>query len=221
MIKIIHRYFRGRWERFYIKNHWHLVLDLSLFIVIIVLVGVIFALYSYRPNFFWANNVSQPIVDLNNPPLGLTFSVATSTIRTEDGAALSLNFKNNGSSVINDLVIDLSGNDNNFTLNKLEVADNSAQEIIHGRTLVFQRIAAGESGQIVQVLMVQSLQHAVAQRLEHRKIGQKPALIQRLAAEGDQHPVVVAVQPRAGAGIVLQLVRSRKMSFHSQLVHGR
>lgn len=150
MIRIIHRYFRGRWERFYIKSRWHLVLDLSLSLVIIILAIAVFTLYFYRPNLAWLGlgNVYQPIVDLNNPPLEFNFSVATSTVRTEEGVALKINFKNNGLSVINNLSLALNGNDNNFTINKLEIAEDSAQGVIQGRTLIFQRIASGESGEV-------------------------------------------------------------------------
>jgi hypothetical protein len=148
MIKIIHRYFRGRWERFYLRNHWHLVLDLSLSIIIIILVIIVFVFHFYRPNFPWLGDISQPIVDLNNPPLELSFSAATSTVKALDGATLIINFENIGPSVINNLIIDFNGGDNNFTLNKLEIAENSAQGIIQGRTLVFPRIASGEGGEV-------------------------------------------------------------------------
>ena len=72
MFKIINIYFRSRWERFYLKNRWHLILDLSLITILIILGISAVSLYYYRPtlNWSWSETANLPI-DFNNPPLKL------------------------------------------------------------------------------------------------------------------------------------------------------
>ena len=148
MIKIIHRYIRGRWERYYFKSHWHLVLDLSLSIVIIVLISTVAGLYFYHPNLPWFGQSTPPAVDLNNPPLELNYSVASSTLKIKSAAILKIDFKNNGAAAIDNIVIDLITTDNNFTVSRLEAADDSFLQI-NGREIVIPQIKAGESGEAV------------------------------------------------------------------------
>lgn len=145
MFKFIHRYARGRWERYYLKSHWHLILDLSLFMVIIILAAAVFSLYFYRPSLPWIGAYNPPTVDLNNPPLDLSYSVASPVIKIKDAAVLRINFKNNGTVVINNVVINLSSVDPNFTISKLEtVSDNLT---INGRQIVLTSVKSGESGE--------------------------------------------------------------------------
>lgn len=148
MIKIIHRYFRGRWERFYLKNHWHLVLDLSLFIVIIILAAGAISLYSYRPNIPWLVGFSGPELDLSNPPLKLDFSLADSSLKIKEAAVLKINFKNNGAAKIISAKIDLTPLDQNFILNRLEMGDQDFSGKINGRQVVLAPISPGAGGEV-------------------------------------------------------------------------
>ena len=149
MIKIINRYFQNRWIRFYTKNLWHLTLDLSLILVMIILAAALFTLRSYQPDFSWLSNMyTAPIIDSNNLPLELNFSVAEPTIRGKDGARLNLSFKNDGLFAINNLKIDFKSSDEDSSLVKLELVDNDARGLINNQTLILKKIAAGESGEL-------------------------------------------------------------------------
>lgn len=147
MFKFIHRYLRGRWERYYLKSHWHLVLDLSLLLIIIILAGTVAGLYFYRPN-FPVTKYTPPVVDLDNPPLELNYSLASSSLRIKEAALLKIDFKNNGTAAIDNIQINLTTVDSNFVVSRLETASQSTLKI-NGREVVLTRIEAGESGEAV------------------------------------------------------------------------
>ena len=146
MFKLIHHYIRGRWERYYLKSHWHLILDLSLSLLVVILAGALFSLYYYRPNLPWLGSYNPPTVDLNNPPLEIDYSVATSSAKIQDGTILRIIFKNNGNAAINNVNIDFATADDNFALSRLELDDNDNGNLsLNGRELVLKQIKAGTS----------------------------------------------------------------------------
>ncbi len=147
MFKLIHRYFRGRFERFYFKSHWHFVLDLSLLIVVICLLATLTGLYLYRPNLPGFGSYARPTVDLNNPPLSLELVPATGIVGLDEGVALKINFKNSGSVAISDLRLSLETSDSNFSLKKIEKAKDDSGFNIDNQTISFSKIAAGASGE--------------------------------------------------------------------------
>ena len=97
MLKFINRYWQFRRERFYLKNRWHLIIDFSLGVIIILLIAAVISLHFYRPNLaspFSGTAPAKQEIDLNNPPLVVNFSVASSSIRLADGALLKIDLKN-------------------------------------------------------------------------------------------------------------------------------
>lgn len=147
MFKLIHRYFRGRFERFYFKSHWHFVLDLSLLIVIICLLASLIGLYLYRPNLPGFGYYARPTVDLNNPPLVLELAAAEGIISLDEGVTLKISFKNSGPVAISDLKLSLESSDGNFSLKKLEKAKDDSGFNIDNQVVRFVKIAAGASGE--------------------------------------------------------------------------
>lgn len=147
MIKIIHRYLRGRWERYYLKSHWHLVLDLSLVLIIIMLAAAISGLYFYRPNLPWLPTYNPPTVDLNNPPLEEDFSATTSVIKLTDGTDFKITFENNGAAAITNLTINLGTTNKSFLISKL--ASSAGPFVVDGRELKLDHLSPGESGEAV------------------------------------------------------------------------
>ena len=144
----MHHVWHSRWQRFYSRSHWHLVLDLSLLIVIIFLVVTLGSFFFYRPALNWLNGFSGPAVDLNNPPLSWDFSVANSVINVKDGATLKIDFKNNGSVTAADIVINFSTADTDFTLDRLEKISGDTATV-SGRQLILQPLTAGNGGEVV------------------------------------------------------------------------
>ncbi len=154
MIKLIHRYFRGRFERFYFKNHGHFVLDLSLTIIVVCLAIGLIVLSSYRPGSPSGGPNARPVLDLNNPPLNLELTPGGSAVSLSDGVTLKIIFKNNGAAAINDLKLTLETSDNNFSLKKIaepkpDAGFNIDNQIItiNNQTINFAKIPAGASGE--------------------------------------------------------------------------
>lgn len=153
MFKIIHHHWNYRWERFYSKNRWHLVLELSLLTVIIVLISLVIGLNVYHPkinsNLTALNPLINIPIDINNPPLDLSVSLATSSIDIKDGAILKLSFKNNSVHPINDLKFSYSVLSKDFTIDHLELQDKNNLEISLNRTeLSFPSLPANLNGEI-------------------------------------------------------------------------
>lgn len=147
MFKLIHHYFRGRWERYYLKSHWHLVLDLSMTIVIIILAAVLIGISIYHPGVFW-KDYTRPVVDLNNPPLSLSFSLTKSGLKLPAPADLQISYANEGSAAVNHLTIDFQPVGEDFSLDKIELASGTPLVTGQGRELTGTTLAASQTGQI-------------------------------------------------------------------------
>jgi len=147
MFKIIHRYFRGRFERFYFKSHWHFVLDLSLVIVVICLAISVVVLYLYRPNLPGLGSYARPAVDLNNPPLALSVNADSAAVGRNEGVPVKIMFKNNGTSAISGLSLALEVSDDNFSLKKIEKINDGSGFDIDNQKISFAKIAAGAGGE--------------------------------------------------------------------------
>ncbi|MFA7088192.1 MAG: hypothetical protein WC146_02525 [Patescibacteria group bacterium] len=144
MIKTIHRYFRSRIERYYLKNRWHFVLDLSLLLIVIILTASVISLYSYRPDISWLGGFSGPVLDLNNPPLELKFDLSGDSLDAREGANLKINFKNNGADAIKNIKVNFAAIDEEFSIRKLELTNDEVSFKINGKELVLDSIPAGE-----------------------------------------------------------------------------
>lgn len=148
MFKLIHRHFLWRLERFYSKSHWHLVLELSLLIIIICLAVSTIILYRYRPNLPSFGFYVRPVLDLNNPPLNLEFTLAEQAISLNDGVDLKIVFKNNGPTVIANLKLTLETSDANFSVKKIENTANDNRLEIDNQIINFTKIPAGQGGEV-------------------------------------------------------------------------
>ncbi len=148
MFNAIRRCWRRRRERFYWKSHWHLVLDLSLTLVIVILLAVIIGLWAYRPGLGDLFSPSQkPVVDLNNPPLQLNFTLGSLTAKPEAPMSVKINFKNAGERPVAKAKINIILSDNNFSLSQVEL-DAKTTASLNGQTLLLPPIAAGSSGEV-------------------------------------------------------------------------
>ncbi|MHB8903689.1 MAG: hypothetical protein ACYC40_01110 [Patescibacteria group bacterium] len=138
MFKLIHRHFLYRWEKFYSRNPWHLILELSLLTIIIILISLVIGLNSYHPASSLKNSSSTPIIntpiDLNNPPLDLIGSLDQTNLNIKDGIILKLNFKNNSGHLLNELKLDFNVLSKNFLIDHLELIDQNNSNIIINST---------------------------------------------------------------------------------------
>lgn len=131
-------FFRHHWqyrvEKFYSRNKWHLISEGLLALIVLMLIAALVVFHLYRPKIGEINNSEvNHVLDLNNPPLILSFDVLESVIDIKDEVILKVNLKNNSALTVNDLKINLLITDKNFSL-----ANNNRQFII-------SPILAGES----------------------------------------------------------------------------
>lgn len=123
MLKIINYYLRGRLERYYLKNKWHLLLDLSLIIIVISLSVLLISLYNYHPNIITGlePEANKKLLDLNNPPLNVDFSIANPSFKVGSSIGLHLKIANQGQREIKNATIKIESSDNNFLVKSLKL----------------------------------------------------------------------------------------------------
>jgi len=144
MFKFISRSWQKRRERYYFKNRWHLVLEFSLGVIIVLLAAVVVGLHFYRPSFSWPlspptiNKIEKPELDLNNPPLTINYSVASSSLHLVNGSVLKISLKNASDFLLQDVVTDLVMINKNFSISKIEKPSSAA-----GITITNNRINLG------------------------------------------------------------------------------
>lgn len=150
MLKLIHFYWRSRWERFYYKNRWHLLLDLGLLTILVILGISVVSLHFYQPNLSWLIGQSTtPIVDINNPPLKFEFSVASSSLKIAQGTIVKVRYENSGETVVNDAQLSFSSVDSSHRLLKLEKVVDGIEEVkVKANTLLLPPLKGKTSGEL-------------------------------------------------------------------------
>ncbi len=150
MLRLIRQYFEWRVERFYKKNYWHLIIDSSLLIMIIILLVWIFAIRQYHPQTAISDNpiISQHLVsdfDPNNPPIKASLK-ASSTLLTVSGEAnLLLSLENSSKKVVRSLCFDLPYE--NLKIEKTETALPTGVSLSE-KNICFEEIAANSQAEI-------------------------------------------------------------------------
>jgi len=146
MLKFLNRHWQSRQERFYSKSRWHLVLDLSLGVIIIILAVIVVTLIVYRPNLSWLKYLGQtPAVNINNPPLAWEAVLATTTVKLTESATLKITLKNQGAYPAGDIRINLNAIDRNFSFSRIEAATPDAGAQISDQTIIWPTLSAGAS----------------------------------------------------------------------------
>ena len=152
MFKFIGRHWQSRRERFYLKNRWHLILDFSLGIIIILLASVLISLYLYHPDLkqLFSKPLPEKIeFDVNNPPLVLNFNIASSSIKLSDGIDLKVELKNNSKLDVSEIKTNLGIVDKNFVISKIENKDKASNIEINNQNINFGSLNANESREII------------------------------------------------------------------------
>lgn len=146
------RHWEGRRERFYLKNRWRLVLDFSLVIIIILLIAAVIVFHFYRPNVVPPlNSGTDPktVLDLNNPPLILDFSLSDSSLRLSEGLEFKINLKNNSNLLIRDIKLKLLTTDKNFVVSKIKDVNSTSSQIrINNQQIEVSLLGANETREI-------------------------------------------------------------------------
>lgn len=149
MLKIIKHHFKWRMERFYRRNKWHLILDVSLLTIVVALIAVVIGLFSYNPQITLPKWITPatPQVDLSNPPLSVDVKIKDEALYPDEAALVEVSFKNSGNQEINDLNLSLVVNNDNFVVSKIENASSEMNSLypllISGNQITIAKIPAG------------------------------------------------------------------------------
>lgn len=155
MIKIFHRYFRSRWERFYLKNQWHIALDLSLIMIILILGAAIIFLYIYRPILPVLDGFVKPPVDLNSPPLEISYTLGDRTLDPGEPVQLEVTVKNPGTRNVSNIVLSFEPAVSGYAISNLELAETPDESLsISNKQVLIPVIKAGEELKISLKLAV-------------------------------------------------------------------
>jgi len=153
MFKIHHHvyhFFKRRWDKHYSKSHWHLVLDLSLSIVVIFLLAVVIGFYFFPTSFPSLGRFVPNAINLNNPPLSLNFSANNKVIYPNKAINLQVNIKNGGAVNLSNITIDFSVLNDNFSLDKLELASSSLRgTTVNGTNLTIASLSPYQRGEVM------------------------------------------------------------------------
>ena len=145
MKNIFHYYLRSRWERYYLKNKWHIVLDLSLIMLVLILSASLAFLHIYRPPTPILDGFVKPPININNPPLDISYSLADATLDRTEPIKLQITVKNPGTKKIDNVKIGLRISSASHSLTNLEISNENSQQITtSGSDLLISEIAAGQ-----------------------------------------------------------------------------
>jgi len=155
MFKLIGHHWQRRRERFYLKNRWHLILDFSLALIIVLLIAAVIGFNYYRPSvnlFSPSGGLSRTEFDVNNPPLNISLSLASSSLHLDDGAILKISLKNFGKASAEEIKINLVTTNRSFAIAKVEElnGENKKPETeISNREIMLSELRAGEEKELV------------------------------------------------------------------------
>jgi len=114
-----------------------MIIDIILIAIVVILSALLLRLYSYQPNISlipWSKTVQKQEIDLNNPPLDLSFEVENTNIYWQEGAVLTLRLKNNSNYLIEDIKLMLVSQSEAFSLSRLEFS-NSQKTSLSGMSI--------------------------------------------------------------------------------------
>ncbi|MDD3285433.1 MAG: hypothetical protein PHG95_02260 [Patescibacteria group bacterium] len=152
--KFISRWWHRRRERFYRQNRWHLVLDISLAVLILLLIGVSLRLALYNPAVISALNNS--FHQLNGGQDGRILDIKTEIsgeknyIEIGDNLEWRLHYRNTGNTKIDDLNFSLDFDSAAFSWKIMEADDSANHPLsLEGGKIKLKDVAAGEEGDIL------------------------------------------------------------------------
>ncbi len=148
--KVIH-WWHGRRTKFYRNSRWHLVLDVSLAVLIILLVGIALRLSSYHPQIMTALNFSHYFNSSTNDNLSVNVStqINESSVADGDDINLTISYTNNGDVSLDILNITPKFTSAAFKLNELVLLDNDVvNSQIENNVLVLKDVTVGQSDEI-------------------------------------------------------------------------
>lgn len=149
----MHKHFLNFWhkrrERFYRRQKWHLVVDISLFVILIILAAISIRLSTYHPEFI--NIISNPIFnnatstkDKEVIKLSLTTEAVEDVVKLEEKLVWKIIYHNESDFELKTLELDFAFNSAAFALDSLTLEQGEAE--IKNNKLKLSNIAPRDQG---------------------------------------------------------------------------
>jgi len=164
MFRRISHFWQKRREQFYFKNRWHLILDYSLGMIILILLTIIFSLFFYQPkisSFFISAPVENYELDLNNPPLSISLESKNQIINLNDGLELKLVLKNGSTLPIQNIKTNFIITDKNFVIEKIENNKNINDLKINNNQIIINSLGGSENRELTFVVRFKSKNNSI------------------------------------------------------------
>ena len=148
--KIVH-WWHSRRERFYHRNRWHLVLDISLSILVVLLAGIAVRLSFYHPAVISALNltnhqVAAPAIKDEKLDFKIEVKPIKLTAAISENIVLHINYENTGNLKIEKLALSLGSDSAAFKILGLET--DLKQATVTKDLIILPPLAPGEKGQL-------------------------------------------------------------------------
>lgn len=154
-MKILHKHVVHWWnrrrERFYRQNRWHLILDASLALLVVLLLAVALRLALYHPAVIEALNFNIHKFNGQTDDRKLDLKVEAKPFETsidlDQVIEYVLNYENTGNVTIDQAELSIDFISAAFNLSKIEIIDNS-EVSVQDNIIILQDIASGDSDEI-------------------------------------------------------------------------
>ena len=150
MIKRLTKYFNKRYNRFYRRSRIYKIIDITLIAIVVILTALLLRLYAFQPEISltpWSKPAPKEEINLDNPPLDLSYQVNTTNIYWQEGVILTLRLKNNSSQIINNIKLNLISRSDSFSLSRLEFSSSQKTSLsgmeIKGFDLLVDELTPG------------------------------------------------------------------------------
>lgn len=168
--KIIH-WWHGRRERFYHRSRWHLVLDISLSILVVLLAGIAGRLSFYHPAVISALNLpnhqtTTPTTTADKLDFKVEAQPVKSAAAISENIVFNINYENTGNLKIEKLALSLKFDSAAFQL--LDLKADSKQAAAAKEQIVLPPLAPGESGHLALTVKWQPGQKDFPRSLQGR-----------------------------------------------------
>lgn len=209
MYKHFLNFWHKRRERFYRRQKWHLVLDISLFVVLIILAAISIRLSAYHPEFI-NNIISNPI--FNNATstqdkavieLSLEAKAVQEVVKLEESLLWKITYHNESDLELRFLELDFSFDSAAFNVTSLTLNQREAE--IKNNKLKLSNIAPREQGELVL-----KLDWRVHQSNPPRSL----SLVMTARAESDNNKFEKII-PLSPVKIISDLNVSANLFYHS------
>lgn len=159
MHRKVFRWWHSRRKKFYRNSRWHLVVDISLVVIIILLIGISLRLFSYNPKILTALNFTHyfhPSPSESSISVNVNAKIKEKTLAYGEEINLTINYNNDGDLALDVLTISPELDSAAFSIEELILVDNNSSSssniYIENNSIIVKNVELGQSEDISLLL---------------------------------------------------------------------